>query len=57
MVITGNKHEVRVTARSMFEVRMSLTVRDLNPGDAGSYRCVAKNSVGEVESSIRLYSK
>lgn len=56
MVISDSKHEVRVTARSMFEVRMSLTVRNLHPDDAGSYRCVAKNSVGEVESSIRLYS-
>uniref|UniRef100_A0A182PWW7 Ig-like domain-containing protein n=1 Tax=Anopheles epiroticus TaxID=199890 RepID=A0A182PWW7_9DIPT len=35
--------------------RMSLTVRLFQKEDVGSYRCIAKNSLGEVDSSIRLY--
>lgn len=34
---------------------MTVIVRNLQKEDAGSYRCIAKNSLGEVESSIRLY--
>lgn len=55
MVISSSKYEVLNAARSSFETRMSLTVRRLAPGDLGGYRCVAKNSLGEVDSNIRLY--
>lgn len=34
---------------------MKLTVRHLQPGDFGNYRCISKNSLGETEGSIRLY--
>lgn len=36
---------------------MKLTVRNLQPGDFGNYRCISKNSLGETEGSIRLYGK
>ena len=36
---------------------MALTVRRLTSADVGGYRCVAKNSLGEVDSVIRLYGK
>lgn len=57
MVISSDKYEVQSSSKSMFEVRMVLTIRNLAKGDAGSYRCIAKNSLGEVESNIRLYGK
>ncbi|CAH2075637.1 unnamed protein product, partial [Iphiclides podalirius] len=34
---------------------MKLTVRNLQSGDFGNYRCISKNSLGETEGSIRLY--
>lgn len=34
---------------------MKLTVRHLQSGDFGNYRCISKNSLGETEGSIRLY--
>lgn len=36
---------------------MMLTIRNLQKTDVGNYKCVAKNSLGDVESSIRLYGE
>nr|CAI5837662.1 unnamed protein product [Callosobruchus analis] len=36
---------------------MTVIVRQLQRDDVGSYRCIAKNSLGEVESNIRLYGE
>ncbi|KAJ8736436.1 hypothetical protein PYW08_007092 [Mythimna loreyi] len=55
MVISSSKYEVVNTVISSFESRMALTVRRLTAADVGGYRCVAKNSLGEVDSVIRLY--
>lgn len=55
MVINSDKYEVHTVTKSLFEVRMTVVVRNLQKEDAGSYRCIAKNSLGEVESNIRLY--
>ncbi|XP_049817782.1 lachesin-like, partial [Aethina tumida] len=55
MVISSQKYEVKEISKSAFEVKMTLTIRNLQRDDSGSYRCIAKNSLGEVESSIRVY--
>ncbi|XP_066154485.1 lachesin-like isoform X1 [Euwallacea fornicatus] len=55
MVISSNKYDVQSDSRSPFEVKMSVAIKNLQQDDAGTYRCIAKNSLGEVESSIRLY--
>ncbi|XP_017794610.1 PREDICTED: lachesin-like [Habropoda laboriosa] len=55
MIISSQQHDVQTTVKSQFEVRMALTIRNLQKHDVGTYKCVAKNSLGEVESSIRLY--
>ncbi|XP_069672621.1 lachesin-like isoform X1 [Periplaneta americana] len=55
MVISSDKYEVKLISKSLFEVRMVLVIRNFQPRDVGSYRCIAKNSLGEVESNIRLY--
>lgn len=57
MVIQSYKYDVQIVSKSLFEVRMTVIVRNLQKEDAGSYRCIAKNSLGEVESNIRLYGK
>ncbi|KAG5308270.1 LACH protein, partial [Acromyrmex insinuator] len=55
MIISSVRHDVQTVTKSPFEVRMILTIRNLQKNDVGTYRCAAKNSLGEVESSIRLY--
>lgn len=36
---------------------MKLTIVAVDHGDFGAYKCVAKNSLGETDGSIKLYSK
>lgn len=57
MVISSEKYEVQSISKSLFEVKMILIIRSFMKQDVGSYRCIAKNSLGEVESNIRLYGK
>lgn len=45
------------TAENSYRAHMKLSVRNLQPGDFGNYRCISKNSLGETEGSIRLYGK
>lgn len=33
---------------------MMLKIRNVGPGDFGSYKCVAKNSLGETDGVIKL---
>jgi hypothetical protein len=56
-VISSDKYEVKLISKSLFEVRMVLVIRNIMASDLGPYRCIAKNSLGEVESNIRLYGK
>lgn len=57
MVITSDKYQTISTHKSIFEDQMVLTIKSVEKHDLGSYRCIAKNSLGEVESNIRLYGK
>jgi hypothetical protein len=57
MVISSDKYEVKLISKSLFELRMVLVIKRFQPRDVGSYRCIAKNSLGEVESNIRLYGE
>uniref|UniRef100_A0A6P7F3C1 Lachesin-like n=1 Tax=Diabrotica virgifera virgifera TaxID=50390 RepID=A0A6P7F3C1_DIAVI len=43
------------TMENSYRAHMKLTVRNLQAGDFGNYRCISKNSLGETEGSIRLY--
>eukprot|EP00102_Acyrthosiphon_pisum_P007486 XP_003242550.1 PREDICTED: lachesin [Acyrthosiphon pisum] len=55
MVITSDKYQTNSSTKSIFEDQMVLTIKSVEKYDLGSYRCIAKNSLGEVESNIRLY--
>lgn len=57
MVVASSKYEVYTQVRSLFETRMRVVVRNMRQEDIGQYKCVAKNSLGEAESSIRLYGE
>ncbi|CAH2238972.1 jg19296 [Pararge aegeria aegeria] len=55
LIIPSEHHEMAVRQKSMFEAEMSMTIKNIRREDLGSYICVAKNSLGDVESKIRLY--
>lgn len=57
MVLTNDKYNTEIIKTGLYKVAMRLTIRNLKPDDFGSYTCVAKNSLGETEGSIRLYGK
>ncbi|XP_055843030.1 lachesin [Episyrphus balteatus] len=55
MIVSSTKYHVQEHSKSMYETKMTMIVRKFQKEDVGSYRCIAKNSLGEVDSSIRLY--
>jgi neurotrimin len=55
--VSSSKYIVQEHSRSLYEMKMSVTVKNFEKDDVGSYRCIAKNSLGEVDSSIRLYGE
>lgn len=55
LIISGNKFGVSEVRDSIFASRMALTVHSFEKSDIGKYRCIAKNSLGEVEGRIHVY--
>lgn len=55
MIASSPKYRVQEVSKSPYETRMTLIVQDFNKDNLGTYKCIAKNSLGEVDSSIRLY--
>lgn len=56
MIISGEKYDA-VTSEESYRVFMRLKIRSVNAHDFGSYKCVAKNSLGETDGTIKLYGK
>lgn len=42
---------------STYKTDMTLRIKSVGPNDFGSYKCIAKNSLGETDSTIKLYSE
>lgn len=42
---------------SQYEIRMTLVIKDFGKNDLGTYMCVAANTVGRADGTIRLYGK
>ncbi|XP_055939708.1 neurotrimin-like isoform X1 [Argiope bruennichi] len=55
MVLTNVKYKIEVQPTVLYKVQLKLYIHNLEPEDYGSYTCVAKNSLGETEGTIRLY--
>ncbi|KAH8410098.1 hypothetical protein KR009_005867, partial [Drosophila setifemur] len=49
----GDKYETASTV-SGYTKYMKLKIRSVGPNDFGTYRCVAKNSLGETDGNIKL---
>lgn len=57
IVLTNEKYNTAIHNKGLYKVAMHLTIKNLKPEDFGPYTCVAKNSLGETEGTIRLYGK
>lgn len=45
------------SSTSGYRTHMKLTIQQLEAQDLGSYRCVAKNSMGEAEGVVKLIGR
>ncbi|KAG1674992.1 Lachesin [Nymphon striatum] len=55
MIVSSDKYEILMTETS-FKVSMRLRIFNLQKQDYGSYRCKARNALGETEGSIKIYA-
>ena len=55
LFIAGGKFETSIKDNA-YKVHMNLTIKSVSQSDFGSYMCVAKNSLGETDGTIKLYS-
>ncbi|XP_044741845.1 lachesin-like [Chrysoperla carnea] len=53
MIISGEKYE-SISMDSGYTKYMVLKIRNVSPNDFGSYKCVAKNSLGDTDGVIKL---
>ncbi|XP_066259231.1 neurotrimin-like [Euwallacea similis] len=54
IISQGTKYEP-IFVDNTYRVHMKLTIRNVGKADFGIYKCVAKNSLGETDGSIKLY--
>lgn len=53
---TGSRYQPNVE-ESSYKVSMRIVIYNVTSKDFGTYRCVCKNSLGDTEGTIKLYSK
>lgn len=53
----GGKFLSNVTEMGEYRSSMKLHINPLTMSEFGAYRCVAKNSLGDTDGTIKLYSK
>nr|XP_045595287.1 lachesin-like [Procambarus clarkii] len=54
MIVAGERFEP-VLAETFYKLYMRLRIRGVTRQDFGTFRCVAKNSLGETDGAIRIY--
>ncbi|XP_054083591.1 basement membrane-specific heparan sulfate proteoglycan core protein-like [Zeugodacus cucurbitae] len=54
-IIVPGDHFTSEIIENGYRIIMRLTINDVNVVDFGSYRCVAKNSLGDTDGTIKLY--
>lgn len=55
-IVQGGSYET-IVLDNIFKVIMKLVVRPVKSTDFGVYKCVAKNSLGESEETIKIHRK
>ncbi|KXJ83449.1 hypothetical protein RP20_CCG004846 [Aedes albopictus] len=57
IITQGKRFEPTTHEASNYKVVMKLTIKEVDIGDFGTYKCVVKNSLGETDGSIKVYHK
>lgn len=55
-IFSGGKFEP-ILIDNAYKAVMRLNIKSVSQSDFGSYRCVAKNSLGDTDGTIKLYSE
>ncbi|EAT41938.1 AAEL006477-PA [Aedes aegypti] len=55
IITQGKRFEPSTHEASNYKVVMKLTIKEVDIGDFGTYKCVVKNSLGETDGSIKVY--
>uniref|UniRef100_A0A182QF62 Ig-like domain-containing protein n=1 Tax=Anopheles farauti TaxID=69004 RepID=A0A182QF62_9DIPT len=56
IVPQGGKYEPVLT-NNAYKMVMKLSIKVVSQADFGAYKCIAKNSLGETDGTIKLYNK
>ncbi|XP_043194304.1 neurotrimin-like [Amphibalanus amphitrite] len=54
MIVASEKYQLKTVEKSLYQLSMILIIHHIQRGDFQNYRCVAKNSLGEVDGVISL---
>ena len=57
MIVPSLKYNISDQVLSDYQVVSTLLIRNLNKNDFAQYVCVAKNTIGKSEESIKIYGK
>lgn len=55
MCFTGTKYHTELVDNT-YKTYMKLTIISVTSDDYGAYQCVSKNSLGDTDGTIKLYS-
>nr|XP_053639383.1 lachesin-like [Cherax quadricarinatus] len=55
MIVPGQRIETTVRSEGSYKVKMTLRIKEVTFQDLGTFLCVAKNSLGETDGSVRIY--
>ncbi len=56
MVLDTARHRTEEHHHSEYKLDSKLFIRNIQEEDFGTYKCLSKNSLGENEGSIMIYS-
>ena len=56
MLISDDRYE-SILVDSSYKTYMKLRIKSIREEDFGNYSCIAKNSLGQTDGTIKIYSE